>query len=703
MSSIEQLAQNLTSYLSAEQINQVCRAYYYAEQAHEGQNRQSGEHYVTHPLAVAQILSEIKLDHQTLMAAMLHDVIEDTGIPKTALERQFGQEVADMVDGVSKLTHLHFETKLQEQAENFQKMAMAMAKDIRVILVKLADRIHNMRTLGALRLEKKRRISRETLDIYAPIAARLGINDFRVELEDLCFDALYPMRAKRIKAAVKNMHGRQKDTVELVKDQITVAASELNSYCEVLGRQKHFYSIYNKMRNSKKSFRDIMDVYAFRVITACNDDCYRLLGVVHTLFKPLPSRFKDYIAVPKTNGYQSLHTTVIGKTGLPLEIQIRTQDMEAHANSGVAGHWLYKASDEVSDNLAHTKARSWIKSLMDMQKQADSPLEFIENVKGDLFPDEIYVFSPKGKILELPKGATAVDFAYAIHTNVGKQCVGCQINGKTASLSDPLQSGVTVNIKTVEGARPNPAWLNFVKTTKARSSISSYLKQLKSEESASFGKSMLETALQITNHDLSTVDPVLLKNVIDEAGFDTLDQLLEDIGLGNRMPYIVAAKLVQNDSNHIHEHTDHSMKIKGTEGLLISYAKCCRPIPGDHILGVISIGKGMVIHRANCNNLHDVRHDNERCLHLSWDKEMGGEFIVRLQMDVANHRGVLAQVASQVAMAEANIESITMEERDASTSRLFINVSIEGRIHMARVIKRLRNLRTVQRIHRVKN
>ena len=704
--SINALAERLKTYLPEEQIRQVKRAYYYAEQAHEGQNRQSGEHYVTHPLAVANILSEIKLDSQTLMAAMLHDVIEDTNIPKSAIVAQFGNEVAELVDGVSKLTHLEFETKKHEQAENFQKMIMAMARDIRVILVKLADRIHNMRTLGALRPDKKRRIARETLDIYSPIASRLGINNFRIELEDLCFHALYPMRAKMIQNATKSMRGRRIDNIDQVVSSIRDKIENLNIKSEIIGREKHLFSIYNKMKGSNKSFRDILDVFAFRIIVESSDDCYRALGAVHSLYTPISDRFKDYIAVPKANGYQSLHTIVISPRGMPLEIQIRTNEMEAHSNHGVASHWLYKEdSDTQNNSLTNLRAQKWVKSLLDMQEKASSPLEFIEDVKSDLFPEEIYVFSPKGKIIELHAGATAVDFAFAIHTKIGEQCVGCEINSKISSLSEPLKNGDTIKIKTVEGARPNPAWLSFIKTQKARSSIRSYLKLLKSSDATILGRSLLDNALSITDNTLDGISATVIESVLKESNFSTIDELLEDIGLGNKMAYIIASKLVQSDEalNDTKEIIQTPLKIHGNEGLAISYAKCCSPIPGDHILGVTNTGKGIVIHRSRCSNLTEIRNQADRCLHLTWDKDMQGQFFATLQIDASDHPGVLAEIAGTVALESANINSIDINKSDDHISRLKINISIEHRTHMAQVMKRLRKLHSIYKIVRTHN
>ena len=494
METIDALNNTLRTYLDSEQTATVNRAYYFAEQAHYGQCRRSGEPYVTHPLAVAGILAEMHMDHQSLVAAMLHDVIEDTGIEKTAIGEQFGSTVADLVDGVSKLTQIEFQSLEEKQAENFQKMALAMARDIRVILVKLADRLHNMRTLGVLDSGKARRIARETLDIYSPIAMRLGINSVRLEFEDLGFRVLYPMRAKRIEIAMAQARGNRTELVYKVRDQIKATLAQEGHQVEVLGREKHLYSIYKKMRSKRKSFSDIMDIYAFRIIVDSVDTCYRVLGCIHSLYKPVPGEFKDYIAIPKANGYQSLHTVLMGMHGVPVEVQIRTQEMEDMANNGIAAHWLYK-SDGQSANGSHTRAREWVQGLLEMQQRAGNSLEFIESVKIDLFPDEIYVFTPKGRILELPRRATAVDFAYAVHTDVGSHCVACRINRRLAPLSEPLQSGQTIEIMTSEGARPNPSWLDYAVTAKARSNIHHFLKNQTRNDSMALGRSLLEKGL----------------------------------------------------------------------------------------------------------------------------------------------------------------------------------------------------------------
>ncbi|MEE3171765.1 MAG: bifunctional GTP diphosphokinase/guanosine-3',5'-bis pyrophosphate 3'-pyrophosphohydrolase, partial [Pseudomonadota bacterium] len=675
---IDSLADDLSSYLGKDQINNVRRAYYYAEQAHEGQLRHTGDAYVTHPLAVASILSEMHMDHQSLMAAMLHDVIEDTGVTKTAIKSQFGNTVADLVDGVSKLNKITFSSHAEAQAENFQKMAMAMAKDLRVILVKIADRLHNMRTLEVLTSDKRRRIGRETLDIYAPIANRLGMNNVRVEFEELCFTALYPMRARRINAAVKRVRGNRKEIVLQIQTSLEACLEREGLPGRTIGREKHLYSIYEKMRSKHKSFSEIMDVYAFRIVVSSVDACYRVLGAVHSLYKPVPGRFKDYIAIPKANGYQSLHTTLFGMHGVPIEIQIRTEEMEAMANNGIASHWLYKSSDDLPSN-AHIRAREWVNGLLDIQKHAGNSLEFIENVKIDLFPDEIYVFTPKGTIFELPAGSTAVDFAYAIHTDVGSSCVACRISRRLAPLSEPLQSGQTVEIITAPGTQPNPAWLSFVITGKARSNIRHHLKNQKYSESVALGRRLLNKALANFGSNLASVAKENINTVLNQTSLKSLDQLLEEIGLGNRMSYLIAQRLTKHSDIDLLENgskpeQQESLAIRGSEGMVMNYAKCCHPIPGDPIVGHISSGRGMVIHTDDCNNITEIRDNPEKCVAVSWDPNVEGEFSVELRVELENLRGIIATLATTITGAEANIEKISTVERDARF--IIVNLSL---------------------------
>ena len=707
LGTIDSLADDLSSYLGKDQINNVRRAYYYAEQAHEGQFRHTGDAYVSHPLAVASILSEMHMDHQSLMAAMLHDVIEDTGVTKTAIKSQFGNTVADLVDGVSKLNKITFSSHAEAQAENFQKMAMAMAKDLRVILVKIADRLHNMRTLEVLTSDKRRRIGRETLDIYAPIANRLGMNNVRVEFEELCFTALYPMRARRISAAVKRVRGNRKEIVLQIQTSLEACLEREGLPGRTIGREKHLYSIYEKMRSKHKSFSEIMDVYAFRIVVSSVDACYRVLGAVHSLYKPVPGRFKDYIAIPKANGYQSLHTTLFGMHGVPIEIQIRTEEMEAMANNGIASHWLYKSSDDLP-STAHIRAREWVNGLLDIQKHAGNSLEFIENVKIDLFPDEIYVFTPKGTIFELPAGSTAVDFAYAIHTDVGSSCVACRISRRLAPLSEPLQSGQTVEIITAPGTQPNPAWLSFVITGKARSNIRHYLKNQKYSESVVLGRRLLNKALASFGSDLASVAEGKINAVLNQTSLKSLDQLLEEIGLGNRMSYLIAQKLATHSDialleNESKPEQQGTLAIRGSEGMVMNYAKCCHPIPGDPIVGHISSGRGMVIHTDDCNNITEIRDNPEKCVAVSWDPNVEGEFSVELRVELENLRGIIATLATTITGAEANIEKISTVERDARFIIVNLSLNVRNRVHLAHVMKRVRLIKAVASVTRVKS
>ena len=700
MRGIEAFAERLSSYLGPDQVNLVRRAYYYAEQAHDGQRRRSGEPYVTHPLAVANILADMHMDHQSLMAAMLHDVIEDTGIAKEALTTQFGETVAELVDGVSKLTQMDFQTKAEAQAENFQKMAMAMARDIRVILVKLADRLHNMRTLEVLSGEKRRRIAKETLEIYAPIANRLGMHNMRVEFEDLGFKAMYPMRSERIRHAVRAARGNRKEIVAKIEESITHCLEREGLQGSVMGREKHLYSIYKKMRG-KRRFSEIMDVYAFRIVVDKVDTCYRVLGAVHSLYKPLPGRFKDYIAIPKANGYQSLHTTLFGMHGVPIEIQIRTQEMEEMANNGIAAHWLYKSGEDEAPKSTHIRARQWVKGVLEMQQRAGNSLEFIESVKIDLFPDEVYVFTPKGRIMELPKGSTAVDFAYAVHTDVGNSCIACRINRRLAPLSQPLESGSTVEIVTAPGARPNPAWLNFIVTGKARTHIRHALKQQRRSESISLGERLLNKVLAGFDTDLAKIPQERVDQVLAEYNHEVIEDLLEDVGLGNRMAYLVARRLLAREDEAATS-DESPLAIRGTEGLVLSYARCCTPIPGDPIVGHLSAGKGMVVHLESCRNIAEIRHNPEKCVQLAWAKDVNGEFNVELRIELESQRGLIALLATHVNAADANIEKISMDERDGRTAVVQLVVSVRDRIHLAHVIRKLRKLAGIIKITRAR-
>lgn len=703
---LEVLTDKLSSYLNKSEVKQVERAYLFAEKCHKGQMRQSGDPYISHPLAVANILADMRLDHESLMAALLHDVIEDTGATKNQISRRFGRTVAELVDGVSKLTEIEFESKAEQQAESFQKMTMAMSRDIRVVLVKLADRLHNMRTLGVLSPPKRRRIARETLEIYAPIAQRLGINDIRLEFEDLGFAAMYPLRHRRLREAMKVAKKNRNELVSEIHQSIEVRLESEEINAKVEGRQKHLWSIYRKMREKRKSFRDIMDVFAFRIIVDSVDDCYRTLGIVHNFFKPVPGEFKDYIAIPKANGYQSLHTVLVGMHGVLIEVQVRTHEMDAMANYGIAAHWEYKSQDEEME-VNQRRASRWVQGLLDMQKQAGDSLEFLEHVKTDLFPDEVYVFTPKGKIIELPSGATPVDFAYSVHTGVGNSCIACKVDGQLTPLSEALQSGQKVEIICTEGAQPNPNWLNFVVTAKARSAIRHFLKNQQHDESVELGKRLLDQALAKFGTNYNQLKKSQIKHLLKETNAETFEYVLQQIGLGNRVPFAVANLLVpESKRKKITKDRKTStlpVVIDASDGLLLQYARCCHPIPGDPILGHISPGKGLVIHVESCRNLNEIRSNPEKCMPLTWSNEVQGEFPVELKVEVTPERGFIAALASRITEEDATIEHISVDEKDAFTSIVDVIVTVHDRIHLANIMRRARSLLPVRRIYRVKN
>ncbi|MDH3614831.1 MAG: bifunctional (p)ppGpp synthetase/guanosine-3',5'-bis(diphosphate) 3'-pyrophosphohydrolase, partial [Gammaproteobacteria bacterium] len=602
---MRRLIETLKSYLSDEQIDPVLQAYKFGASAHDGQTRKSGEPYITHPVAVAQELAEMHLDAQAIAAAILHDVVEDTEASLGDIEENFGHEVAQLVDGVSKLDQIQFRSRAEAQAESFRKMMLAMIEDIRVILVKLSDRLHNMQTLGAMPVAKKKRIARETLDIYAPIANRLGINRLKIELEDLGFMHLHPFRYRVLEKALAKSKGSQRQIVKRISDEFGKAMGEEGIDGEVSGRTKHLYSIYNKMAEKKRPLSDIVDVYGFRIIVDDVNTCYQTLGLVHGLYKPMPGRFKDYIAIPRINGYQSLHTTLFGPKGLPLEVQIRTREMDRVAEAGVASHWIYKA-DEKSDATPQRRAREWLANLAEIQQSGTSE-EFLESVKVDLFPDKIYVFTPKGDIMPLPKGATTVDFAYAVHTDIGDRCVAAKINRGLVPLRTPLQNGQTVEIITARGAKPNPNWLTFVRSAKARTAIRNHMKNLRSVESVDLGKRLLDKSLKDLGSSLRKVGKVRMAAVLEELGLNNTAELFEQLGLGERLAPLTARILVGVDEAGQADASVASLVIAGTEGMVVSYAKCCYPIPGDDVMGYLTAGRGVVIHRNTCGNLSNFR------------------------------------------------------------------------------------------------
>lgn len=702
MFGIDDLCQEALSYLSPEQVDNIRKAYEFGAIAHEGQTRRSGEPYILHPVAVSGILANMHMDPETLIAAILHDVLEDTSVTKEIVIEKFGSDVAEIVDGVSKLTHLKFGSQAEKQAENFRKMMMAMSNDIRVILVKLADRTHNMRTLGALKTEKRRRIARETLDIYAPIAQRLGMNSVRIELETLGFSALYPARFRVISHEIKKARGNRKEIINKIRDSIKRRLRQEKLPGDVFGREKNVYSLYKKMHIQHLSFIDVFDVYGFRIIVDSVDMCYRALGIVHNLFKPVPGKFKDYIAIPKSNGYQSLHTVLFGPHGIPIEVQIRTREMNDVAESGIAAHWLYKSSENGAANTAHKRAREWLKRILEMQQQAGNSEEFLEHVKVDLFPDEIYVFTPKGEIMELPRGATAVDLAYAIHSDIGDSCVTARIDRRLAPLKAELQTGQTVEIVTAPGAKPNPAWLNFVVTAKARSQIRHFLKNLQTDEARTLGQRMLNRELESYGVSLETIKNNHFDPVLNELNLDDFDALLVDIGLGNRLATIVAQHLLPDASQSKEKRplSSSPLVIKGTEGMVVNFPKCCHPIPGDDILGYVSAGRGIVIHRKSCKNLNEFRNHPEKWVHVDWEANVDGEFQVELRVEISNQRGVLATIASAISDTSANIDDVDMSERDGRFVGLTFVISVRDRFHLAQVIRAVRHLRSVTRVIR---
>ena len=690
----EGLKQKIAEYLPPERVKLVQDSFVLAHEAHDGQMRSSGDPYITHPVAVASILADMHMDHETLMAALLHDVIEDTHYSQEDLADAFGDTVADLVEGVSKLDKIAFSSKQEAQAENFRKMMMAMVQDIRVILIKLADRTHNMRTLGSLRPDKRRRIALETLEIYSPIAHRLGIHDIKNELEDLGFQAMYPMRHRALKSAVKQARGNRKEIIENIRQELSTRLAEYKIDATVLGREKHLYSIYRKMKNKEKMFNEVMDIYAFRIVVHSVDDCYRSLGAMHGLYKPIETRFKDYIAIPRTNGYQSLHTSLVGPHGIPVEVQIRTVAMDQMADKGVAAHWLYKESGD--GTTAQLRARKWMQSLLELQQSASSSFEFIESVKTDLFPDEIYVFTPDGRIIELPAGATAVDFAYAVHSDVGNTCVGVRVERRNFSLSKPLENGQTVEIITSPKAKPNANWLNFVVSARARTRIRQYLKKQQSQEAINMGNRLLRHALgAVKLDDIAQAD---IDRVVAETKHETFDDLLVDIGLGNELSAIVARRLL-GESEDIEK--KGNVAIRGTEGLLVTYARCCHPIPDDEIVSVLSPGKGMTIHQNGCPNIRKLaKEEPQRVLRMQWDEEPQGEFKASLRIELYNHQGTLANLTNNIASCDSNIIGLQTEEKESNVYFVDIELTTYNRVHLANVMRKIRTMPEVQKVSR---
>ncbi len=692
-----------SGYLKAEDLAQVESAYHFSQSAHQGQFRKSGEPYISHPLAVANILAQWHLDAQALTAALLHDVMEDTSVTKTEISRNFGKPVADLVDGVSKLDKIEFETQEKAQAENFRKMLLAMARDVRVILIKLADRLHNMRTLDSVDDVRRNRIARETLEIYAPIANRLGLNSIFQELEDLSFRHLYPDRYRVLAKAVKAARGNRREVVSKVMQSIKQRLKDNKVEAQVHGREKHLHSIYRKMREKSLSFSQVLDVFGFRIIVKDVQSCYIALGVLHGLFKPIPGKFKDYVAIPKANGYQSLHTKLFGPFGTPIEVQIRTADMHKIAEAGVASHWLYKSSDTSLSDL-QKKTHQWLQSLLEIQSESGDSIEFLEHLKVDLFPDEVYVFTPRGQIMALPRGATAVDYAYAVHTDIGNRCVAVKINQELMPLRAELRNGDRIEIITASHARPNPLWLNFVITGKARSHIRHYLKTMHLQESEQLGERLLHQALDSLNSGLPKIEESRWDKLVRDSNAKSRQEILADIGLGKRLGVVVARQLLSLGEPLPGDNlSPGSVVIRGSEGMAIQFAKCCSPIPGDPIIGIINKGQGMVIHTHDCPGIVKTRMDPERLLDVAWDPESTKLFEVRVKLVVANQRGVLAKVAAEIAEGESNIQNVAVNPEDSgSYTDMYFTIQVSNRLHLARIMRGMRLIPEVVRINRVK-
>ena len=703
-----QLTLALKKYLKTSDIELIWEAYRFGDAAHQGQMRKSGEPYITHPVSVALILAGLHLDTPTIIAALLHDVVEDTGITKEEVGEKFGAQVAELVDGLSKLDKIEFQSATEAQAENFRKMLLAMSQDVRVILVKLADRLHNMQTLDVMKPEKRRRIARETLEIYAPIANRLGLNEIYQELEDLSFKNHYPMRYGVLSKAILAARGNRKEVVGKILDSIKGRLAEMKIDADVSGREKHLYSIYKKMTGKTIAFSQIFDIYGFRVIVKDLAACYATLGVLHGLYKPIPGKFKDYIAIPKANGYQSLHTTLFGPFGTPIEIQIRSREMHNIADAGVAAHWLYKTTD-AHFTAMQQQTHQWLQRLLDIQSESADSLAFLEHLKVDLFPDEVYVFTPKGKILALSKGATAVDFAYAVHTDIGNRCVAVKINQELAPLRSELRNGDHVEIITAAHAHPNPAWLNYVVSGKARAHIRHFLKSMQSTESAHLGERMLNQALRALHTDPSKIDESQWQKLLRDYGAKNKEEILTDIGLGKRLNVMVAHQLMSMGDEQGERHAKQPNKplgmitIRGTEGMAVQFAQCCRPIPGDPILGFINKDKGLVIHTHDCPSIRKFRVDPDKWLDVEWAPETKRLFKVNLKVAAANKPGMLATIASAIADANSNIDNISMEESDNSTyTNILFTVQVQDRVHLADLMRRLRKIPDVVRMNRTK-
>lgn len=695
--SIDALTQALASYLPDEQIGQIRAAYEYGEHHHRGQYRKSGEPYIYHPLAVARILADMRMDHTTVIAAILHDVIEDTDAAYAEVAAQFGTPVADLVEGVSKLDKAQFHSRAEAQGENLRKLIMAMTQDIRVILVKLADRLHNMRTIGSRDSKGRQRTARETLEIYAPIARRLGLNAIREELEDLGFSHLYPNRYNVLTRASRKVSGDQKNLVSEIRQTLTDALAEEGIRAEVFGRRKNLYSVYRKMRRKHLRFLDVYDLYGFRIIVEEVDECYRALGIIHHQYQPISELFNDFIANRKVNGYQSLHTTLMARGGIKFEVQIRTREMHQVAETGIAAHWKYKLG-EVPGLAAQGAAREWLANLAEMGDTEHDALHFFDNMRVDLSPDAVYVFTPTGEIIRLPRGATCVDFAYAVHTDLGNHCVSARIDGHLAPLNSQLESGQVVEVIVAKRARPNVAWLHFLRTAKARNGVRNYLKNQRDDEATHLGKRMLDRALKDQGTTLRKVKKTDIGSILAELGVVNLQALYTDIGSAKRLAPLVARQLLP-DTPDARLNKGKPLVVEGTEGLVLEFAKCCHPLPGDAIHGHVSTGRGLVVHRFGCQTSARQSQGRNR-VELTWSTRAQGEFPVELRVLIRNERGVLAKLTAKLADAGCNIESANIPERGGAMTSVKLLVTVRDRRHLANVIRRLRRINAVERVIR---
>jgi GTP diphosphokinase / guanosine-3',5'-bis(diphosphate) 3'-diphosphatase len=695
---LKELLTRVGSYLPADQVERVRAAAEFGTEAHQGQKRLSGEPYISHPVAAAEILADLHLDADTIIAAILHDVIEDTPTPKEEIAARFGKDVAEIVDGVTKLDQIQFKNRKEAQAESFRKMLLAMVRDLRVILVKLADRTHNLRTMDAVAPAKRRQVARETLDIYAPVAERLGLYSMKLELEELGFRTLYPQRYRVIERALRRARGNQKEFLGKIHVQLEAALKKAGIGARVEAREKHLYSVYRKMQRKRAPLSEIVDVYGVRIIVDAVDTCYRAVGVVHSVYKPMPGRFKDYVAIPRVNGYQSLHTTLFGPNAVPIEVQIRTADMDSVAESGIAAHWKYK-EDATEGSAQQERARAWLANLMKMQEGGNSE-EFIESVKVDLYPDKVYVFTPRGEILRLPRGATVVDFAYAVHTDIGNRCVAAKVDRRLIPLRTVLRNGQTIHIITAKGARPNPAWVNFVVSAKARSGIRHYLKGLKQGEAVELGRRLLSQALAEFNVKLEAIEPAVISATLHDLALHEVAELYEKIGLGERLAPLVARRLLPGDQPESRDGKPAPLAVAGAEGLLVTYAHCCYPLPGDLIVAFLSTGRGIVIHRGTCANVADSHKHPENWLAVNWQATEGRFFKSEIRVEAMNRVGLLAAVSAAISGTETNISSVSLEQHEAETATLGFVLEVHDRTHLSRAVRVVRRMSEVLRVVR---